>query len=199
MRSRPALPLLAALAIALSGCGAKVHLPFRFQLAPRLAAEAASARTAGGPVALRFLPRDFPQRVDVHGADGFIGAIAKTRLPVGVALTTRVREYLEAAVGVEDGAARVVTIEVVEARTEYAFSARTKRQSIDRARCSLRVEVDDGVSRWSEAYFSSDEQGGKPSTQTEVLDGVWDEVGAALARDVVRRLAPARPPGPEPG
>lgn len=185
---------IAALATALAGCGAKVHLPFRLQLAPRAAAEAAAARGPGGPIALRWLPRDFPQRVDVHGADGFVGAIAKTRLPVGVAVTTRVRDFLEAAVGLDDGARRVVTIAVVESKTSYAFSVRTKRPSIDRASCALRVEVDDGVSRWSEAYYSSDEPGGKPATQTEVLDGVWDEVSAALARDVVRRLA--APPAP---
>ncbi len=193
MRRMLLVPLV-AFAAALPGCGAKVHLPFRFQLAPKVAAEAAAARGTGGPVALRWLPRDFPQRVDVHGADGFIGAIAKTRLPVGVAVTTRVREYLETAVGVEDGARRVVTITVVEAKTSYAFSARTKRQTIDRASCSLRVEVDDGAARWSEAYYSSDEPGGKPATQAEVLDGVWDEVSAALARDVVRRLS--APPAP---
>lgn len=191
MRRHSALALLVALA--LPGCGAKVHLPFRFQLSPKVAAEAAAARAPGGPVALRWLPGDFPQRVDVHGADGFVGAIAKTRLPVGVAITTRVTEYVDAALGVEGGAERVVTIEVVEAKTGYAFSLRTKRQSIDRASCSLRVEVDDGARRWSEAYYSSDERG-KPDTQTEVLDDVWDEVATALARDVVRRLATAPSP-----
>lgn len=194
MRCRPLALALAAAALA--GCGAKVHMPFRFQLAPKAAAEAAAGRgRAVGPVALRWIPPGFPERVDVQGADGFIGAIARTRIPTGVAISTRVKEYLAASVGIDGRAARTVTISVVEARTEYAFSARTKQMSVDRARCSLRVDVDDGVARWSEAYYSSDERGGKPATQTEVIDGVWDEVSAALARDVVRRLA-ASPKAP---
>ena len=56
------------------------------------------------------------------------------------------------------------------------------------------MDVDDGKARWSEAYFASDEPGGQPPTLTGVLDGVYDEVSAALARDVVRRLAAAPPP-----
>lgn len=185
MRCVPAFLVVAAL----SGAGCKVHMPFRFQLAPKVAAEAAAARgTAAGPVALRWVPADFPDRVDVQGATGYIGSVSRTRIPTGVAVATRVREYLEAAVGVEDGAARTVTITVLEAKSSFAYSARAKQHTVDRGRCTLRVEVDDGASRWSEAYYSSDERGGSPPTPTEVLDGVWDEVSAALARDVLRRL-----------
>ncbi|MFN7985935.1 MAG: hypothetical protein U0529_00580 [Thermoanaerobaculia bacterium] len=184
----PALVLVAALA----GSGCRVHMPFRFQLAPRVAAEAAASRgTAAGPVALRWVPADFPDRVDVQGASGYIGSISRTRIPTGVAIATRVREYLEAAVGVDPKAARVVTIRVLEAKSSYAYSASAKRPTVDRGRCALRVDVDDGAARWSESYYSSDERGGAPPTQTEVLDGVWDEVSAALARDVLRRLGGA--------
>ena len=34
---------------------------------------------------------------------------------------------------------------------------------------------------------------GEPPTQTEVLDGVYDEVSAALARDILRRLGGTPP------
>jgi hypothetical protein len=175
---------------ALAGAGCKVHMPFRFQLAPKVASEAAAARgSAIGPVALRWIPADFPARVDIQGASGYIGSISRTRIPTGVAIATRVKEYLEAATGVDDAAGRVVTITVVEAKSSYAYSARAKQHTIDRGRCALRVEVDDGATRWSESYYSSDEPGGAPPTPTEVLDGVWDEVSAALARDVLRKLA----------
>lgn len=184
----PAFVLLAAVA----GSGCKVHMPFRFQLAPKVAAEATKARgTAVGPVALRWVPADFPDRVDVQGASGYIGSISRTRIPTGVAIASRVREYLETAVGVDAKAPRVVTITVVEAKSSYAYSAKAKVHTIDRGRCSLRVDVDDGATRWSESYYSSDEPGGAPPTPTEVLDGVWDEVSAALSRDVLRHLGGA--------
>ncbi|MCL4808948.1 MAG: hypothetical protein KJ062_14365 [Thermoanaerobaculia bacterium] len=190
MKRLPAIVLLAALA----GAGCKVHMPFRFQLAPKVAAEAAAARgAASGPVALRWVPADFPERVDIQGASGYIGSVSRTRIPTGVAIATRVREYLETAVGVDAGARRVVTIQVVEAKSSYAYSARAKQHTIDRGRCALRVEVDDGAARWSESYYSSDEPGGAPPTPTEVLDGVWDEVSAALARDILRRLGGTPP------
>ena len=184
--------LLLLLLAVLAGSGCKVHMPFRFQLAPKLAAEAAAARaTAPGPVALRWVPADFPDRVDVQGASGYIGSISRTRIPTGVAIATRVREYLETSVGVDPKAARVVTITVLEAKSSFAYSARAKQHTIDRGRCALRVEVDDGAARWSESYYSSDEPGGAPPTPTGVLDGVWDEVSAALARDVLRHLGGA--------
>ena len=103
------------------------------------------------------------------------------------------RHGRDAAAGVEEGARRVVTIHVVEAKASFEYGGR-KRSGIDRARCTLKVEVEDGKARWSEAYFASDEPAGEPPTQTEVLDGVYDEVSAALARDVVRRLGGTPPP-----
>ena len=191
---RPAGLALALLLVAPS-LSCKLYLPFRFQLTPRLAEEAAGLRgTAPGPIALRWEPSDFPTRVDVQGASGFNGSLSRTRIPTGVSISTKVREFLDAAVGVEESARRVVTIRVVEAKTSFEFGGR-KRGGIDRARCTLKVEVDDGKARWSEAYFASDEPGGDPPTQTGVLDGVYDEVSAALARDVVRRLV-AAPPAP---
>ena len=191
---RPAL-LALALLLAAPSFSCAIYLPFRFQLTPRLAEEAAGLRgTAGGPIALRWQPSDFPQRVDVKGASGFVGSASRTRIPTGVAISTKVHDFLDAAVGVEEGARRVVTIRVVEAKSSFEFGGK-KRGCIDRARCTLKVEVDDGKARWSEAYFASDEPAGQPPTLTGVLDGVYDEVSAALARDVVRRLA-ATPKAP---
>jgi len=189
MRRPAALAL--ALLLAAPSLSCKLYLPFRFQLTPRLADEAARLHgTAPGPIALRWQPSDFPQRVDVQGASGFNGSLSRTRIPTGVAISTRVHDFLQAAVGVEERAGRAVTIRVVEAKSSFEYGGK-KRGGIDRARCTLKVEVDDGKARWSEAYFASDEPGGDPPTLTGVLDGVYDEVSAALARDVVRRLAAA--------
>lgn len=190
-------PVFLALAFLLAApsLSCKLYLPFRFQLTPRLAEEAARLRgTAPGPIALRWVPSDFPTRVDVQGASGFNGSLSRTRIPTGVSISTKVHDFLHAAVGVEEGAPRVVTIRVVEAKTSFEFGGR-KRGGIDRARCTMKVDVDDGEARWSEAYFASDEPEGDPPTQTGVLDGVYDEVSAALARDVVRRLS-ATPQAP---
>ena len=192
MRRRAALAL--ALLLVTPSLSCKIYLPFRFQLAPRLVEEAGRLRgTTPGPIALRWQPADFPTRVDVQGASGFIGGASRTRIPTGVAISTKVRDFLDAAAGVEEGARRVVTIHVVEAKASFEYGGR-KRSGIDRARCTLKVEVEDGKARWSEAYFASDEPAGEPPTQTEVLDGVYDEVSAAPARDVVRRLAEAPAP-----
>lgn len=189
---RPA-GLVLALLLAASSLSCKLYLPFRFQLAPRLAEEATRLHgTAPGPIALRWDPASFPSRVDVQGASGFIGGASRTQIPTGISISTKVREFLAAAVGLEESAGRIVTIHVVEAKTSFEFGGR-KQGGIDRARCSLKVEVDDGSVRWSEAYFASDETGGQPPTVTGVLDGVYDEVSAALARDVVRRLAATHP------
>ncbi len=193
MRRLAGIALTLLLGAASLSC--KLYLPFRFQLTPRLAEEAARLRgSAPGPVALRWEPADFPQRVDVQGASGFTGSLSRTRIPTGVAISTKVHDFLQAAVGVEDGARRIVTIRVVEAKSSFEFGGK-KRGCIDRARCTLKVEVDDGKARWTEAYFASDEPGGEPPTLTGVLDGVYDEVSAALARDVIRKLA-ATPKAP---
>jgi hypothetical protein len=191
---RPALLAVALLLAAPSFC-CSIYLPFRFQLTPRLTDEATRLRgTTPGPITLRWQPADFPTRVDVQGASGFVGGASRTRIPTGVSISTKVHDFLDAAVGVEESAGRAVTIRVVEAKSSFEFGGK-QRGCIDRARCTLKVEVDDGKTRWSEAYFASDEPGGQPPTLTGVLDGVYDEVSASLARDVVRKLA-ATPKAP---
>lgn len=186
---RRSAALAAAILLAASSFSCRIYLPYRFQLTQRLAEEAARMRgTSPGPISLRWEPADFPGRVDVQGASGFTGSLSRTRIPTGVAISTKVREFLDAAAGVDEAAVRVVTIRVIEARASFEFGGK-KARCIDRARCTLKVEVDDGSARWSEAYYASDEPGGNPPTLTGVLDGVYDEVAAALARDVVRRLA----------
>ena len=103
--------LALAFLLGASSLSCKMYLPFRFQLTPRLAGEAAGLRgTAPGPVALRWEPADFPTRVDV--------------IPTGVAISTRVRDFLGTAVGVEEGAGRIVTIRVIEARTSFEYGGK---------------------------------------------------------------------------
>ncbi|MBK9372170.1 MAG: hypothetical protein IPN03_00110 [Holophagales bacterium] len=53
-----------------------------------------------------------------------------------------------------------MTIHVVDAKASFKYGRRKRDQ--DRPRCTLKVEVEDGKARWSEAYFASDEPAGEP-------------------------------------
>ena len=191
---RPARLRPLALLALLGGCSLPVmYLPFRDAPGPRQAEEASKLRgTAGGPVSVWWSPPDFPRRVDVQAASGFVGGASRQGVAIGPVLSRRVAAFLDAAVGLDPASRRVVAITVVEARTSFAF--RPDGRALDRGECTLKVRVDVDGRPLEETYYSSDTLKGTPASRASVLDDVLDEVAAMLARDVVRKLSEAPPP-----
>ncbi len=182
--------VIVMVAVFCSGCA--VNLPFNNRLSYSAVSSAKDlAVKAKGPIAVKWVPPSFPERVDVQGASGYVGGVSQTRIPIGVGLANRISEGLDSAIGVNDSSKKILTIDIYNAKTEFEYSAGifNVTPAIDVARCTLEAEFSIGKKRWKETFFSELKDptiGG--SSQTGVVEKVWDDIAIQVVRNVVKNL-----------
>ena len=76
----------------LTGCA--VNLPFNNRLNYTSVSQLSEIQKTKEVILIKWNPTTFPQRIDVQGADGFVGGGSRTRIPTGVALSSRIEEAL---------------------------------------------------------------------------------------------------------
>lgn len=173
-----------------SGCA--VNLPFNNRLSYPSVRDAKNfAETTKGPIAVKWIPPSFPERIDVQGASGFVGGGSQTRIPTGVGLTNRILEAFDASIGVLDSSNKTLTIEIIKAETEFEYSAGffNITPAIDVGRCRLEAEFATGDKRWKEKFFSESKDptiGG--TSQTAVVEKVWDDIAIQVVKNVIQHL-----------
>jgi len=175
---------------ALSGC--TVNLPFntRPTFDTVTQARGLNARSEG-PVRVTWVPSSFPDRVDIQGASGFVGGGSRTRIPIGPGLSSRILETLDAAVGVDSSAPKVLTLTIENAKTKFQYSASVFNVTpgIDRASCDLEVDFAVGSEHWSQTFHgeAKDPKVGGTS-QTGLVEQVWDDIALQVTSTVVARM-----------
>lgn len=143
-----------------------------------------------GPIAIEWNPATFPERIDKQGPSGPEGAATSAYIPTGVAISHRVDELLDVAVGTDRSAARVLTISVLEAESDYryAIGVITSRH-LEWGSCTVEAEFALGSTRWRERFSAQSRY--QPSIDgdkgTGVLDRVWDDVAMQITRSVLAR------------
>ena len=186
-----------AAALALSGCA--INLPFNERLAYQTVIDVQhlSAKSEG-PIAIRWSPDSFPQRIDTQGASGFVGGGSRTRVPTGVALSSRILEGLDASVGVVASSQKALTITVVRAETKFQYSAGffNATPAIDKGECTFEATFSIGEKTWTQTFHSeaTDPKVGGTS-QTATLEKVWDNIALQVVQNVVEHLKPAASAG----
>jgi hypothetical protein len=184
------LSLLASLSLVV-GCA--INLPFSNRLNYEQVSEAKHLSVArAGPIAIKWIPPDFPERIDVQGASGFVGGGSRTRIPTGVALAARITEALDSAVGLDRSSSKILTITVEQARSKFQYSAGffNVTPSIDRAECLLQATFSFGGVEWKEQFSSSQRDpsiGGR--SQTALLEKAWDDIALQVTKSVVDHLS----------
>jgi hypothetical protein len=182
---------LASLGLA-AGCTYRPSFDERASYATVQAAAALDA-SARGPLAIRWIPESFPDRVDEIGPVGSEGAASSARIPTGAGVAGRTGELLDAAVGVSASSDLVLTIEVREAAVEYRYATGwVGDRHIDAAQCTLDVELRCGDRTWEERLVARATKVERGEGGTALLDAVWDDVSLRLTKSVVARL-PDRP------
>lgn len=181
-----------ALVLGVLSTGCVVSLPFGQRLNFNTVSEARKfdARSKG-PISLSWDPADFPERVDTQGADGFVGGGSRTRIPTGLAVSQRIAEALDASIGLGASAKRNLKVKVVRARTGFQYSAGifNVTPAIDQASFTLEAQFDLDGKIWTKTFISElhdPKVGG--SSQTGLVEKVWDDVAVQVARDVVEHL-----------
>ena len=198
---RNAMPILSRLNLLttlLLTCGCTINLPFNNRLNYEQVGEAKHLSIQrAGPIAVKWVPPDFPDRIDIQGASGFVGGGSRTRIPTGVALAARITEALDAAIGVDRSSARILTITIVHAKSTFQYSAGifNVTPGIDRADCILQATFSFGGVEWKEQFTSSQRDptvGGR--SQTALLEKAWDDIALQATKSVVEHLTVASGP-----
>lgn len=176
--------------ITLTGCA--ISLPFNNRLSYPAVRDAKALNTKyGGSIALKWIPQSFTNRVDIQGASGFYGSLSKTRIPTGIGLSNRILEALDSFIGVDDSSANTLVLNIIEAKTEFEYSAGFTNitHSIDVGRCILEIEFSFDGKRWRKKFFSEIKDptvGG--TSQTSVVERVWDDIAIQVAKSVQRHI-----------
>ena len=173
-----------------SGCA--INLPFNHRLDYNTVQDAKAIPVVKKvQIALKWIPSTFPDRIDVQGASGFVGGGSQTRIPTGVALADRILEVLDVMIGVDKLSVNVLTINVIEAKSEFEYSAGffNVTPAIDVGRCVFEAEFIYGDKRWKEKFTSEKKDpkiGG--TSQTGLLEAVWDDIALQVGRNVSKNI-----------
>lgn len=149
-------------------------------------------RLDAGPVQIEWAPINFPQRIDVQGAAGFVAHAAQIHIPIGAAISTRVIESLDTAIGVIPGSAKKVKINVINAKTEFTLtSGMIDPSTISNANCVFEAEFTYENKSWS-AKFNSDSKDLR--IEGNAIEKVWDDISFQVCKDIVNHLVLTPPP-----
>ena len=174
----------------LSGCA--VNLPFNNRLAYSHVSEAKRLNTNKVmPISIEWLPSDFPNRIDVQGASGFVGSGSQTRIPTGVGLSSRIMEALDTAIGVDSNSKNILEIYILKAESKFEYSAGMFNitPGIDYGWCNLEVEFNYNGTIWKDKFVSEEKDptiGG--TSQTGILEKVWDNVALQVAKNITSKI-----------
>jgi len=178
------------LAAGLSGC--TVNLPFNNRMAYSSISDMKSVQVQGEKPKLTIVwnPTDFPQRIDVQGADGFVGGGTRTRVPTGVALSSRIEEAISTFADLTNNGEKL-TINVLNARSGFEYSAGIFNitPAIDVGTVTLNIAFTLGEQSWTQQFTSQKKDptiGG--TSQTGTLESAWDEVAVQVAKDVASHI-----------
>ncbi|MEI7341402.1 hypothetical protein [Pectobacterium brasiliense] len=139
---------------------------------------------------IKWDPNTFPKRIDIQGADGFVGGGSRTRVPTGIALSARIEEAIATFADISVSG-KPLTITVVEARSGFEYSAGifNVTPGIDVGTVYLKTSFNmDGVT-WSNEFKSQIKDptiGG--TSQTGILEAAWDNVAVQVAKDIASKL-----------
>jgi hypothetical protein len=176
--------------LCLSGCA--INLPFNNRLAYSHVSEAKRlTKNKTEPISIEWIPADFTNRIDVQGASGFVGGGSQTRIPTGVALSSRIMEALDVSIGIDPNSKNLLEMYILKAETKFEYSAGIANitPGIDYGWCNLEVEFNYNGTIWKESFVSEQKDttiGG--SSQTGIVEKAWDNVALEIAKSVITKI-----------
>lgn len=181
--------LVVAAALLLSGCA--VSLPFNNRLGFDSISQMKAVRIDPKPsLSIKWTPVDFPQRIDVHGSDGFVGGGSRTRLPTGQAMSSRILEAVSQYADLSPEG-DIVELNVLSARTGFEYSAGifNVTPAIDDGNVDMVIQFTMHGKTWTQTFTSSKHDpviGG--TSQTGTLEAAWDDVAVQVAQSIAKHL-----------
>lgn len=174
-----------ALASLMLGCA--IYLPFENRVAYNWIKEVEGIKIQHKTsLTIKWIPPSFPQRVDIQGASGFAGGSSRTRIPTGVAISSRITEMLDIAIGVDERSSNILTILVIQATTQFQYDAFAMASTIKSGNCVFEAEFSYNGQTWKVQFTAADSgttlQG---TSQTAVLNSVWDSIAFQVTKSIL--------------
>lgn len=170
----------------LGGCA--IALPINERLSYQYENKAASLRTVDiGAISLQWIPKDFPSRIDIQGASGFVGGGSRTRVPTGIALSNRIRNVLDEAIGIDQGSSRQLTITVIEAKSKFRYGFASSELTY--GECIFKAKFEFNGAIWEKEFSAKNDTSTVAPTFGSRLEYAWDEVSLQVGKSVVDQLS----------
>ncbi|HEE5438022.1 hypothetical protein WBV44_04750 [Acinetobacter baumannii] len=181
---------LSALVLVTTLTGCAVNLPYNNRLNYTSISELSNLPKVQDTVYIKWNPDTFPQRIDIQGSDGFVGGGTRTRIPTGVALSSRIEEAIaQIAKLSSNGSPLTITVEKARSGFEYTAGILNRAPAIDVADVTLVATFEYKGQKWTNTFNSKlkdPKMGG--SSQTGLLDKAWDDIAVQVAKDVSKHL-----------
>ncbi|MDO6406470.1 hypothetical protein [Pantoea phytobeneficialis] len=178
------------MAVGLSGCA--ISLPFNNRLAYSSITDMKSVQIQGEKprLSITWNPADFPQRIDIQGSDGFVGGGSRTRVPTGVALSSRIEEAISTYADLVPNG-KDLTITILEAHSGFEYSAGMFNitPAIDVGKVTLNASFNLNGKTWTQQFSSYKKDptiGG--TSATGILESAWDDVAVQVAKSVASHI-----------
>jgi len=170
----------------LGGCA--IALPINERLSYQYESRAASLRTGNiEAISLQWIPKDFPSRIDIQGASGFVGGGSRTRVPTGIALSNRIRNVLDEAIGINQSSSRLLTITVIDAKSKFRYGFASSELTY--GECIFKAKFEINGKTWEEEYSAKYDTSVVAPTFGSRLESAWDEVSLQVGKSVVDHLS----------
>jgi hypothetical protein len=191
MKKMGSFLVITMIAAICSGCGT-YNVPFNSGHSYTAAHNTKNfSATTKGPISVKWIPPSFLEHIDVQDAPGVIGGGSQTRIPTGAGLASRILVILDNSIGVIDSSNKILTIEIIKAKTEFEYTAGffSNTPVIDLGRCELEAEFTIGDKRWDDKFSSeSNAPTFGDTSQTAVLEKVWDDIAIQVVQSVLQHL-----------
>lgn len=170
--------------------GCAINLPFNNRLNYSSISQLSTLPKLNDKIVIKWNPETFPKRIDIQGADGFVGGGTRTRVPTGIALSNRIEEAIAQYVTISsDGKPLMITVENARSGFEYSAGIFNITPAVDVANVTLTATFNYEGKSWSNTYTSKLKDpkiGG--SSQTGLLESTWDDIAIQVAKDVSKHL-----------
>lgn len=170
----------------LGGCA--IALPLNERLSYQYENRAASLKTTDiKAISLQWIPKDFPSRIDIQGASGFVGGGSRTRVPTGIALSNRIRNVLDKAIGIDQGSPRQLTITVIEAKSKFKYGFASNELTY--GECIFKAKFEFNGKTWEKEFSAKYDKSTVAPTYGSRLENAWDDVSLQVGKSVVDHLS----------
>ena len=172
--------------ILLSGCA--VNPPFNNRVDYLELGSMKSQESKIADLNIIWEPSDFNEYIEIKGSSGFIGRGSRTRIPTGVAISSRLNEALDQALTVSSSSKNELKIKVSKAVSNFKFSG-TSEGGIDYGEVILDAKFTYKNQTWSKSFYHEEDDPRVAATgAVKPLEIAWDKVAIQMATSIITNI-----------